>query len=86
MTDIFYQGAKVRRLTIPAGQATPSAADGTRLDMAATAASNVRYLTVQTGAPSTTWITPLVYDDTAVTGGLYSWTGTTYTKIAVLVA
>ncbi len=86
MTDIFYQGAKVARLLIPAEQATPVTANGTRITMTPTSAANVRYLTVQTGAPTTTWISPLVYDDTAVTGGLYAWTGAAYTKIAVLLA
>ena len=43
------------------------------------------YLLVQTGAP-TTLTSPLVYDNTAVTGGLYGWSGTAYVKIAVLVA
>lgn len=42
------------------------------------------YLTVRTGAPTTTFITPIVYDDTAVTGGLYVWAGSAYTKVAGL--
>lgn len=46
--------------------------------------SAVVFVTVQTGAPASTYITPLVYDNTAVTGGLYGWTGTTYTKIGGL--
>ncbi len=42
------------------------------------------YLTVRTGAPTTTFITPVVYDDTAVTGGLYVWAGAAYVKVAGL--
>lgn len=41
------------------------------------------YLKVQTGAP-TVLTSPLVYDDTAVTGGLYAWSGVAYVKIAGL--
>lgn len=41
------------------------------------------YLLVQTGAP-TTLTSPLVYDNTAVTGGLYAWSGVAYVKIAGL--
>lgn len=41
------------------------------------------YLLVQTGVP-TTLTSPLVYDDSAVTGGLYAWNGTAYVKIAGL--
>ncbi len=41
------------------------------------------YLLVQTGVP-TTLTSPFVYDDTAVTGGLYGWTGTAYVKIGGL--
>ncbi len=86
MTDIFYQGAHVRRLVIPAGEATPVAADGTRLTLTPTGATNLAYFTVQTGAPTTTFITPLVYDDTAVTGGTSAWTGAAYTKFTGLLA
>lgn len=43
------------------------------------------YLLVQTGAP-TVLTSPLVYDNTAVTGGLYGWSGVAYVKIAGLVA
>ncbi len=33
-------------------------------------------------APPTTFVTPLMEDDTAVTGALYGWTGSAYVKIA----
>lgn len=36
-------------------------------------------------APPTTFTSPLVYDDTAVTGGLYVWTGAAYSKVGNLV-
>lgn len=41
------------------------------------------YLKVQAGAP-TTLTSPFVYDNTAVTGGLYGWDGTAYVKVAGL--
>jgi hypothetical protein len=41
------------------------------------------YLLVQTGVP-TVLTSPLVYDNTAVTGGLYAWSGVAYVKIAGL--
>lgn len=41
------------------------------------------YLKVQTGVP-TVLTSPLVYDNTAVTGGLYAWDGAAYVKIAGL--
>ncbi len=42
-------------------------------------------VTVQTGTPvGGSLSTPLVYDNTAVTGGLYAWTGADYTKIGGL--
>jgi hypothetical protein len=42
-------------------------------------------VTVNAGAPSplTTFVTALFFDSTAVTGGLYAWTGTTYTKVGL---
>lgn len=46
-------------------------------------APTFEYVVVQTGAP-TTFTNPLVYDDTAVTGGLYAWTGSAYSKIGGL--
>lgn len=41
------------------------------------------YVTVQTGVPSS-YGTPLVYDNTPTTGGLYGWDGTAYVKIGGL--
>lgn len=46
-------------------------------------ATALPYALVQTGAP-TTFTSPLVYDNTAVTGGLYGWTGAAYSKIGGL--
>ena len=48
-------------------------ADGTLL--------NSVIVTVQTGAPGGSYVTPLIYDNTAVTGGLYAWDGGTYQKV-----
>ncbi len=33
--------------------------------------------------PLTTFVTPLVFDATGSTGGLYAWTGTTYVKVGL---
>ena len=41
----------------------------------------IPYVTVQTGAPAGPYQTPLVFDTTAVTGGLYGWDGSAYQKI-----
>lgn len=38
------------------------------------------WVTVQSGAPST-YLTPLVFDSTAVSGGLYAWDGTAYQQV-----
>lgn len=46
--------------------------------------ASIAIVTVQTGAPST-YETQLVYDNTAVTGGLYGWDGSAYQKIGGLV-
>ena len=46
--------------------------------------SAVAFVTVQTGVPGGTFVTPLVYDNTAVSGGLYGWTGSAYSKIGPL--
>ena len=44
-------------------------------------------VTVQTGDPSgDPYSTPLVYDDTAISGGLYGWDGAGYVQIGGLVA
>lgn len=40
----------------------------------------IPYVTLQVGAPST-YQTPLVFDTTAITGGLYGWDGSVYQKI-----
>jgi hypothetical protein len=50
---------------------------------AASLGATIHYVTVQTGAP-TVYQTPLVYDDTAVSGGLYAWTGAAYSKVGGL--
>lgn len=39
------------------------------------------YVTVQ-AAPPTTYLTPLVQDTTAVSGGVYAWDGSAYQKIS----
>lgn len=49
------------------------------------------YLTSQAGPPNplTTFVTPLVYDTTAVTGGLYAWTTAgngTYVHVSAVVS
>lgn len=42
-------------------------------------------ITVQTGSPvAAAYLTPLIYDDTAVTGGLWAWGATAYVKIGPL--
>jgi hypothetical protein len=38
------------------------------------------YVTVVSDAP-TTYVTPLVFDDTMTTGGLYAWDGTAYVLV-----
>lgn len=43
------------------------------------------YVTVQS-APPTGYQTPLVYDNTAVTGGLYAWDGAAYQQVSNVVA
>ncbi len=34
-------------------------------------------------APPTTFVTPLMFDDTGTTGGLYAWTGSAYQKVGL---
>lgn len=34
-------------------------------------------------APPTTYVSPLMFDDTGTTGGLYAWTGSAYTKVGL---
>ena len=55
-----------------------------------TAASNqpgsnasVAYVTVQTMAPAGPFQTPLVFDSTASTGGLYAWDGSAYQQVGL---
>ena len=48
---------------------------------AAALGPTIPYVTVQTGAPAGPYQTPLVFDTTAVTGGLYGWDGSAYQKI-----
>lgn len=43
---------------------------------------SVPYLTVQSGVPGADFVTPLVQDTTAVTGGAYAWDGSAYQKIS----
>lgn len=38
------------------------------------------WVTVQSSAP-TTYLTPLVLDDTMTTGGLYAWDGSAYQQV-----
>ena len=40
------------------------------------------YVTVVHAAP-TTYVSPLMFDDTATTGGLYAWTGSAYQKVGL---
>ena len=44
--------------------------------------SGVATVTVIHAAP-TTYVTALMFDDTASTGGLYAWTGSAYTKVGL---
>jgi len=44
--------------------------------------SATAYVTVVHAAP-TTFVTALMFDDTASTGGLYAWTGSAYTKVGL---
>lgn len=65
--------------------------DGVGLPLhAAPLDDSIPIVTSQTGPPDplTTFITPLVYDTTAVSGGLYAWdvTGTTYVQVSNVVA
>lgn len=57
--------------------------DGGFLRVLGTSGSVGPVVVVQTGAP-TDYLAPLVYDDTAVTGGLYAWNGSAYVKVGGL--
>ena len=52
---------------------------------AASLGSTIPYVTVQ-DSPPTTYQTPAVYDNTAVTGGLYLWDGSAYQQVGNVVA
>lgn len=54
-------------------------AQGGTLDGAALGPT-IPYVTVQSGPPST-YQTPLVFDSTAVSGGLYAWDGSAYQQV-----
>lgn len=41
----------------------------------------ISFVTVQAGAPGADFEGPLVFDSTAVTGGLYAWDGAAYQKV-----
>ena len=41
------------------------------------------YVTVQTMAPAGPFQTPLVFDSTASTGGLYAWDGSAYQQVGL---
>lgn len=41
------------------------------------------YVTVQAMAPAGPFQTPLVFDSTATTGGLYAWDGSAYQKVGL---
>lgn len=73
MTDYAF---KTGTATVLEGQIVP--------DPATLLPSSGVYLTVQTGVPST-FSTPLVYDDTVSTGGLYAWNGTAYVQVSNVV-
>ncbi len=70
-------GAKIAATTITAA----NIANGT-ITLAKLAAS-FPYLLVQTGVPST-FSSPFVLDNTAITGDLYGWNGSAYVKAAAL--
>lgn len=46
---------------------------------------SIIYVTESASPPGADYQTPLYYDSTAVTGGLYAWTGGAYLKIGNLV-
>jgi hypothetical protein len=58
------------------GQLAALSDDGTHLLQGAI----IQWVTVQ-DAPPTTYLTPLVFDTTAVTGGLYAWDGSAYQQV-----
>lgn len=56
---------------------------GADLD-AASLGQTISYVTMQVGVPAGPYQTPLVFDSTAVSGGLYAWDGAAYQKVAPL--
>lgn len=48
----------------------------------ATSLPSAAYVTV-VAAPPTTYVSPLMFDSTASTGGLYAWTGSAYQKVGL---
>lgn len=74
--------------TADAGAGATVALDAGGLDISnagdvdgATLGPTFDYVTVQ-AAPPTTYLTPLVQDTTAVSGGVYAWDGSAYQKIS----
>ena len=41
------------------------------------------YVTSGSAPPGASFVTPLVFDDTASTGGLYAWDGTQYIQVGL---
>lgn len=64
--------------------AAPTAAVGVNTTQLATTAFVGKIVTTAAGAPSV-FVSPLYYDSTAVTGGLYAWTGSAYLKVSSVV-
>jgi hypothetical protein len=64
---------KTGTATVLEGQIVP--------DPATLLPSGAVYVT-DAAAPPTTYVTPLVLDHTASTGGLYAWDGTAYIQVA----
>lgn len=69
--------AKIANLTITAAQIANATITLAKLS------ASLPYVLVQTGVPST-FTSPLVYDNTVVSGGLYGWAGSAYSKIGGL--
>ena len=80
--DPTIGAGKVTSAKLAAGSVLTAAIANGNVTLAKMAA-NVPWAKVQTGVP-TVFSSPLVYDNTAVTGGLYGWTGSAYAKIGPL--
>ena len=78
IADLPPDELTVDELAALTGAAAPSATN-----VYATMADLAAICTIQTGAPDTTLISPLVFDDTPTTGGLYVWTGAAYSRIGL---